>query len=52
MTTQVNQLENASWFRDCDGPSVSMIDLAPKPHQGHITAIDNWVAVYALGIEN
>ena len=52
MTTQANQLENTSWFRGCDGPSVSMIDLAPKPHQEHVTAIDNWLTVYALGIEN
>ena len=40
---QVGQLKSNKWIRRCGGPWGSMIVLAQKPHQEHITAIKDFV---------
>ena len=40
---QVSQLISNKWIRKCGGPWGSMIVLAQKPHQEHITAIEDFV---------
>ena len=41
---QVEQLKNNNWIRKCEGPWGSMVVLAQKPHQEHITDIKEFLA--------
>jgi len=40
---QVNQLLHNKWIEECEGPWGSMIVLAQKPHQEHITNINDFI---------
>ena len=40
---QVEQLKYNNWIRKCEGPWGSMVVLAQKPHQEHITDIKEFV---------
>ena len=40
---QIQALLKNDWIEECDGPWGSIIVLAPKPHQEHITHIDDFV---------
>ena len=45
-------LQNASTFLECGGPWGSPIVLAPKPHQEHITEIDQFVWQMCVSYRN
>ena len=40
---QVQQLLANGWIKRCQGPWGSLIVLAAKPHQEHVTNIDNFI---------
>ena len=39
----INTLLHNEWIEECKGPWGSMIVLAPKPHQEHVTNINDFV---------
>ena len=40
---QIHDLLKNDWIEKCAGPWGSQIVLAPKPHQEHISKIDNFI---------
>ena len=51
MDEHIRILESNDWICDCEGPSVSLILLAPTPHQESCNNIQDFLGDYVLVID-